>query len=98
MLTSVLHYRSVCEARLPIDIGLLCNLTDQLCASFAVAYRLGRYSSLHNVTISRKWVTTLAADERLGGQETNLLNMLIDLIPTLLREIFASENYSRDRE
>lgn len=79
------------EGRLPIDVGVLCNLLEQLCASYAIAYRMQKYSSLHNVTLSRKWMMKLASEEKLHNQEINLLQMLVNLIPGVLEETYSTQ-------
>lgn len=82
--------RFVCEERLPIDIALLCNLVEQLCASYVIAYRMQKNTSLHDLTLSRKWLLKLSTEEKLQNQDINLLQMLVNLIPILLEETYTT--------
>ncbi|KAI0693657.1 hypothetical protein BC835DRAFT_1352925 [Cytidiella melzeri] len=91
----VLFIKTVCEDRHPIDLTVFCNLVEQLCASYAIAYRLRKYNSLHDLTLSRKWMSALCAEDKLAGQEITLLNMFIELIPTLLHETYTKANPGR---
>lgn len=70
--------------QLAMDANIVCQMVEQLCATYIVAYKLQRFGSLHDLTLSRKWVLQLHAVETLKTQTTNLLQMLIDLLPDLL--------------
>ncbi|KAI0089815.1 hypothetical protein BDY19DRAFT_86920 [Irpex rosettiformis] len=91
----VLFVKSVFEGRLPIDIAVLCNLLEQLCASYVVASRMQKSDSLHNVTLSRKWMMKIVSDEKLRDQEIVLMQMLVNWIPVVLEETYGTEAVGR---
>ncbi len=83
-------YRAVCDRSLPIDANVLCNIVEQLCSAYCVAYRLQSWrTSLHDLTLARKWMERLCLDDSLRTQNMELLRLLVDQIPVILKELFA---------
>lgn len=77
---------------MPISASFLCNMVDQLCAAYVIANRLQRHGFLHEVTLARKWIEKLHTGEQLKSQECRLLNMFVELIPSLLSETFTGSS------
>lgn len=67
-------------------------MIEQLCAAYIVANRLQRNGSLHEVTLTRKWVTKLYAAETLKNEDCNLLYLFVELIPSLLWEMYTGSS------
>lgn len=86
-------YRAVCDMCLSIDANVLCNIVEQLCSAYSVAYRLQSWrNSHHDLTLTRKWVERLCSDNRLSTQSNQLLRLLVDQIPVMLRELFTGSS------
>lgn len=86
------HYlfRAVCDRSLPIDANVLCNIVEQLCSAYSVAYRLQSWrTSLHDLTLTRKWMERLCLDDGLRTQNKELWRLLVDQIPVILKELFS---------
>ncbi|EMD41416.1 hypothetical protein CERSUDRAFT_89982 [Gelatoporia subvermispora B] len=88
----IFFMKHVADARVPIDIGVFCDLLDDICARLVIAWRLQKYSSLHDITLPLSWLMRLGEDPgMLRDQESRYLYMLIDPMAALLEQIYTSE-------
>ncbi|PCH33049.1 hypothetical protein WOLCODRAFT_159800 [Wolfiporia cocos MD-104 SS10] len=59
ILRGVLFVRHIIKRRIPIDIVVLCDLLDLLCASIVLRDRYQTTRSFHNVTLPQSWLVRL---------------------------------------
>ncbi|KAI0638791.1 hypothetical protein C8Q77DRAFT_1044775, partial [Trametes polyzona] len=52
----ILFVNHILDQRLPIDISVLCDFMDNLCASLVVATRLKTGRTLHDVILPKSWI------------------------------------------
>lgn len=84
--------RNVCTKQLPIDANVLCQIVELLCAAYAVAHRLRMHGNLHDLTLSRKWLSRLYADGTLKDQGPYALGLFISVLPPLLWELYMGSS------
>jgi hypothetical protein len=83
----------VVEKKVPVDIGVLCNLVDHLCGAFIVEIRQHQMAILHNVTLPRSWYLTLPIfSAQVGQQDTGQLDTLVAILERLLSQLYASQD------
>ncbi|KAI0089819.1 hypothetical protein BDY19DRAFT_1047690 [Irpex rosettiformis] len=85
----VIFIKTVCDKRLPIDANVLCHMVELLCSAFVVGLRLRRQGSLHDVTLTRGLLSRLYADNGLKHQSSSAVVPFVELMPTLLREMYS---------
>ena len=78
----------MCIKRLPINANVLCHMIELLCAAYAVGHCLRIRGSLHDVTLSRRLISRLYADEQLRYQNPAAMEQLVELLPILLWELY----------
>lgn len=87
---TLLPPRAVIEKQLTININVLCQLFEYVCASFVYSHRLWRTRSLHDMTLTRRWILSLCNERTLRGraQDTQLLGLLVQPMRVLLDEVY----------
>lgn len=79
-----------------MSTSLLCDIVENLCASFVVFRRLQTTSSLHNVTLPRSWFLNLLKDGQARKyRDTTFHGVLLEPILTLMGRIHASLDPSK---
>ena len=82
-------FSHVLEKRVPVDIGLLCDSRDHLCASLVLATRL-RNGTLHDVTLPKSWLMrTVPQCESLGSRDTQLSKLYTKYMADFLEQIYS---------
>ena len=75
------------DKELAMNINVLCQLFDFICASLIYSYRLGRNGSLHDMTLNRRWITSLGkVDHR--PQDLTLLRLFLKPLANFLQQIY----------
>ena len=78
--------------KVPIDIGVLCDLMDNLCASMIVTIRL-RSGTLHDVTMPKSWLLRVIPKcEALRSKDTRLSTLYKMHLRELLERIYTGDN------
>ncbi|PCH33046.1 hypothetical protein WOLCODRAFT_62498 [Wolfiporia cocos MD-104 SS10] len=84
----ILFMNHVIENRTPIDVGLLCNLLDCICAMMIVDYRYKMRHSLHDITLPHSWLIRLLQEmKKLGSRETRFLPLYLKPMVALLEQV-----------
>ncbi|KAH9945568.1 hypothetical protein B0H21DRAFT_877321 [Amylocystis lapponica] len=91
--SGVLFIRHILENRIPIDVGVLFDFLDRLCAMLVVASRnRNRFegTTLDGITLPRSWLMRLARDfDNLGSRESNLIFLYVRPMADLLEQIYT---------
>lgn len=53
--------RHILVTKLTLNIGVLCDLVELLCALIAITHRSSRKQGLHGITLPRSWIMRLNA-------------------------------------
>jgi hypothetical protein len=76
-----------------ININVLFQLFDFICASFVLSYRLRRNGSLHDLTLNRRWISSLAEKSLQQVQDTALLRLFLRPLVGLLHEVYHGSGW-----
>jgi hypothetical protein len=90
--------RHVVAEMLPIDISLLCDFIEKLCGFLVLSKRLQLSSTLHNVTLPKSWLISLAKDIKSHrASDTKLYSTFIEPMLLLLSRMHANANTGKHR-
>lgn len=79
-----------------IDIGVLCNFAENLCASLVIVERFQCTSTPHNVTLPRSWLLSWPKFIRTGNNtDTELYTTFVDTMVALLRQVQTGQQAGR---
>lgn len=83
--------RHVLSRQVWVDIRLLCNILDDLCAGFVISFRL-RDANLHNTTLPLSWWLHLVPSfHKLRGKSTGNWWSYIEPLCTLVRRLHEDQ-------
>ncbi|GBE78672.1 predicted protein [Sparassis crispa] len=89
----ILFANHILEKRVPVDISVLCDFLDHLCGLLVISTRYQQTGTLHEVTLPRSWLMSLARGfKRHGERQTNLLSLYIKPMADLLEQIYTGSN------
>lgn len=84
----VVFLQSIVEKQLVMNLSVFCHLFDFICASFILNHRLRMYEELHDMTLSRRWITSLCGGGTLIAKDTSVLPLLVRPLKDLLKETY----------
>lgn len=80
--------RHVVQERPRIDISVLCDFAENLCASLVILERFQRTSTPHNVTLPRSWFLSWPKFVRpSNGTNPEAYTIFVDSMVVLLRQV-----------
>jgi len=80
--------RHVVQERPRIDISILCDFAENLCASLVIFERFQRTSTAHNVTLPRSWLLSWPKFIRTSNSaNTEPYTIFVDSMVALLRQV-----------
>lgn len=85
---------TVVEKSLVLNISVLCQFFEYICASFIISHRLNRSGSLHDMTLNRRWISSLAETSMKQPRDTHLLRLFLQPLRALLHEVYYGSGTS----
>lgn len=86
--------RSVVDNGLVIDVNVLCQIFEWICALFVISHRVTRHGSLHDTTLTRRWILSLCKTGHFPTRDTKLLGLFLRPLNGLWKEVFSSSGRS----
>ncbi|KAJ7222624.1 hypothetical protein GGX14DRAFT_558715 [Mycena pura] len=84
----VLFVRHIIISQLPINISVLCDVIEHLCACIVVADRQQRWV-IHDMTLPLSWLVNWTSIVGEGPRHTNLFILLMQCLATLLERLYS---------
>jgi hypothetical protein len=82
--------RHVIRNHLSINIGVLCDFIDHICASLVVCMRYQNKGTLHGATLPRSWFIAQLENIKLAeAKDTRLYPVFVDPMADLLERIYS---------
>ena len=75
--------------KIPINIGVLCDLIELICASTVLANTLRRNQSFHGITLPRSWARRYIPVDIANPKAVTILHKLFYPLRELLESIFT---------
>ncbi|KAF5377280.1 hypothetical protein D9615_006447 [Tricholomella constricta] len=86
----IISFKHILAEKLPINISVLCDFIEHLCASLVISERLRQQGTFHGLTLPRSWLLRhIKEPEKAKAKDTNLKNLLIHQMPDLLESIYS---------
>ena len=76
------------------NVNVLCQLFEYICASLIASYHLDKHGSMHDMTLNRRWLSSLSEVYTQRPRETSLLLLFFQPLRSLLREVFYGSGTS----
>ena len=93
-----MQYRHIVDRKVDIDIRVLCDFMDKLCALLVVANCLQKTSSVHNIMLPRSWICDLVGNmDALKEQELRLMWLYLTPSTILLERICSGREAGKSR-
>ena len=84
-----LPYSHLLVSRLSLDVAVLCEYLDSLCARLVIAAKLRECDSLHNMTMPRSWILqAVPLVGKLRSKNVDLLPLYVAPMADLLEWIY----------
>ena len=85
------------EKKIPIDIGVLCDLMDHLCASMIFAIRLrNANNTLHDIMLPKSWLLRLVPQCNILRTRVTLLSIVyIRNMRDLLEQVYTGDSFGK---
>lgn len=80
--------RSVVENHLALDVNVLCQILEYICALFVLSHRLRRYGTIHDITLTRRWMLSFFNDSTPREQDVKLLGLFLRPMRSLMNEVY----------
>ncbi|KZT08921.1 uncharacterized protein LAESUDRAFT_675409 [Laetiporus sulphureus 93-53] len=85
----ILFVNHIIKNRVPIDIGVLCNLLDSLCGFLIVSKRLRGQTALHDITLPLSWLLRILPNIQRLHKRTTKISLYIAPMQELLKQMYT---------